>query len=199
VGEHDGRLFLVLEFVEGGNLGTRLNGRRMPAREAAHLLETLARAMHYAHDCRVIHRDLKPANVLLTLDDTPKIADFGLAKLLDAQGNLTQVGDILGTPSYMAKEQAEGDIGRVTARTDVYALGAILYELLTGRPPFEGSTRQETLAKVRLEGPLPPRSLHADIPLSLENICLKCLKKNPRHRYATAAGLANALEAFLSE
>src|SRR5262249_33739439 len=154
VGEHDGSPYRALELLTGGGLDRRLRGRPWPARQAARLVETLARAVHAAHECRIVHRDLKPANVLLTADGLPKITDFGLAKQLDADTDRTRSGDILGTPSYMAPEQARGRRDDVGPATDVYALGAILYELLTGRPPFNGETVWDTLEQVVKQDPV---------------------------------------------
>jgi WD40 repeat protein len=196
VGEHDGKPFFSLEFCSGGSLDRKLTGTPFDPREAANLVRTLAAAMQAAHEAHVIHRDLKPANVLLAADGTPKITDFGLAKRLDEQG-LTHTGDVMGTPSYMAPEQAQGkkDVGPAA---DVYALGAILYELLTGRPPFRAATRMETVMQVTREEPVPPRQLNAQVPRDLETICLKCLHKEPARRYASAAELADDLKRFLA-
>ncbi len=196
VGEQDGRPFLALEYVGGGSLAERLGGKPQPADEAARLVRALALAVHAAHRQGIVHRDLKPANVLLAEDGTPKVTDFGLAKRLDEAG-LTQTGAVLGTPSYMAPEQAVGDSRGVGPHTDVYALGAILYELLTGRPPFEGATLLETLEQVRAQEPLPLRRLRSDVPRDLETICRKCLEKEPARRYASAQSLADDLGRFL--
>jgi tetratricopeptide (TPR) repeat protein/tRNA A-37 threonylcarbamoyl transferase component Bud32 len=199
VGVHEDRPFFSLEYVDGGNLGQRLAKAPLPARQAAQLVETLARAVHYAHERGIIHRDIKPANVLLTSDGTPKITDFGLAKqLMDPAGEQTKSGAVLGTPSYMAPEQAEGKSERIGPAVDIYALGAILYEVLTGRPPFRASTPLETLDQVRLQEPVPPRKLQPKNPADLENICLKCLQKEPGRRYASALDLADDLRRFLA-
>jgi tetratricopeptide (TPR) repeat protein len=214
VGESNGQPYLCLEHVAGGTLSQRLAGAPLPAAQAATLGETLARAVHYAHERGVIHRDLKPANVLLSVSGrsqsgvgsaplserplnewVPKITDFGLAKKLDEQG-LTQTGAILGTPSYMAPEQAAGGGKTVGPAADVYALGAVLYECLTGRPPFRGATILQTLEQVRTQEPAPPRSLQPGVPRELETICLKCLEKDPKRRYATALALAEDLRRF---
>jgi tRNA A-37 threonylcarbamoyl transferase component Bud32 len=203
VGEHAGRPYLTLEFIEGGSLAQRLADKRPSSREAAELLLPLARAVHFAHGKGVVHRDLKPANVLLAEDGAPKIADFGLAKQLDAMtsvapvGPRTQSGAILGTPSYMAPEQAGGKSKDIGPAADVYSLGAILYEMLTGRPPFQGETVLDTLMKVASEEPVPPRQLRPKVPVDLETICRKCLQKAPADRYASAGGLADDLERFL--
>jgi serine/threonine-protein kinase len=196
VGEHDGLPYFSLEFCPGGPLNRKLGGTPLPAREAATLVERLASAMQAAHDKGVVHRDLKPANVLLAEDGTPKVTDFGLAKKLDEAG-LTQTGAVMGTPSYMAPEQAGGgkDIGPAC---DVYALGAILYECLTGRPPFKAATPYDTIAQVLGSEPAPPSRLNARVPRDLETVCLKCLQKAPARRYASAEALAEDLHRFLA-
>ena len=197
VGEHEGKPYFSLEFCGGGSLEKKLNGTPLPPKEAASLLETLARAMQAAHEQKVIHRDLKPANVLLAEDGTPKITDFGLAKKLDEAGQ-TQSGAIMGTPSYMAPEQAGGKSGDIGRACDVYALGSILYECLTGRPPFKAATALDTILQVVSDEPVPPRRLNAIVPADLETICLKCLEKEPSRRYAGAAALADDLRRFLN-
>jgi tetratricopeptide (TPR) repeat protein len=198
VGEAGGRPFLALEFAPGGSLEARLRGGPQPAREAAALLETLARAIHAAHQVGVVHRDLKPGNVLFAEDGTPKIADFGVAKRLNADDAQTCTGDILGTPTYMAPEQARGRSATAGPAADVYALGAILYEMLTGRPPFEGDTVWETLEQVIRQDPPPLRQLAPRVPRDLETICLKCLHKDPTRRYRGADQLADDLAHFLA-
>jgi outer membrane protein assembly factor BamB/tRNA A-37 threonylcarbamoyl transferase component Bud32 len=197
VGEHDGLPYLSLEFCAGGGLDRKLSGTPQPPRQAAALVRTLAEAMQAAHDAKVIHRDLKPANVLLMSDGTPKITDFGLAKKLDEQGR-TQTGAVMGTPSYMAPEQAQGrkDVGPAA---DTYALGAILYECLTGRPPFKAATPFDTILQVIGDEPVSPRSLVKSMPRDLETIALKCLEKNPAARYGSAAELADDLARFLAD
>src|SRR5207244_4762051 len=152
VGEADGHPYCALELVEGGNLARKIGGKPMSAREAAKLVEALARAMHLAHSRNVVHRDLKPANVLLTADGTPKITDFGLARQTDSDSGETQGGAVMGTPAYMAPEQAAGHAHQAGPAADVYALGAILYDCLAGRPPFQGKSVVETLATVRPRG-----------------------------------------------
>jgi serine/threonine-protein kinase len=219
VGEHDGCPYLVLEHVEGGSLAQQLKGTPQPPREAAVLIETLARAVHAVHGRSIIHRDLKPANILLhrkseepnpkseaavsdfgfrISDFEPKVSDFGLAKRLDADAAQTGTGQVLGTPSYMAPEQASGQARAVGPAADVYSLGAILYELLTGRPPFAGGTASETLHQVLSADPLAPRRLRPGVPRDLEIICLACLEKEPARRYGSAADLAEDLRRFLA-
>jgi WD40 repeat protein len=189
VGEYAGLPFFSLEFCPGGNLEKKLAGTPLPPKEAAALLEKLAQAMHAAHTKGVIHRDLKPANVLLAEDGTPKITDFGLAKKLDAIGQ-TGSGAIMGTPSYMAPEQASGKSKELGPACDVYALGAVLYECLTGRPPFMAATPLDTIMQVVRDEPVPVTQLNRQVPRDLETICLKCLQKEASKRYATAAALA---------
>jgi hypothetical protein len=192
VGEHDGLPFFSLEYCPGGSLDRKQAGTPMPPLEAARLVEVLARAVQHAHEQGVIHRDLKPANVLLAADGTPKITDFGLARQLDQQGR-TATGAVLGTPSYMSPEQAAGRNKEVGPATDVYALAVILYELITGRPPFRGDSALEVLHQVCACEPAPPRQLQPLCPRDLETICLKGLEKSPRKRYASARELADDL------
>ncbi len=194
-GEADGRAFLSCEFVAGGSLAARLDGTPWEAKRAARLLVPLTRAVAYAHGVAIVHRDLKPANILLTADGTPKVADFGLAKQLESDSH-THTGAILGTPSYMPPEQA-GSARLVGPWSDVYSLGAIFYELLTGRPPFKGADFVETLDLVRTQEPVPPHVLSPKLPRDAETICLKCLQKDPAKRYASANDLAADLERFL--
>jgi tetratricopeptide (TPR) repeat protein len=205
IGEHHGLPYLSLEFVDGGSLDRRLNGTPLPPRTAAELLEPLARAIHAAHTHGIVHRDLKPGNVLLERAESgpadlgiPKVADFGLAKDLGADVQ-TATGNVVGTPSYMAPEQAEGRSRDIGPPADVHALGAILYETLTGRPPFKGATLVDTLEQVRTQEPVPPSRLQPKVPRDLETICLKCLRKEPARRYASAAALADDLRRFLDD
>ncbi len=198
VGEHNKLPYFTLEFVEGGSLARNTEGKPQPPREAARILEVLARGIAYAHQLGIIHRDLKPANVLLTRAGVPKITDFGLAKRLDGDSNQTRTGTLMGTPSYMAPEQAAGNTREIGPLSDQYSLGAILFELLTGRPPHVGTTIVETLDLVKSKEPLPPSRLQPGVPRDLETICLKCLQKEPAKRYANTEALADDLHHFLA-
>jgi tRNA A-37 threonylcarbamoyl transferase component Bud32 len=198
VGEHEGHPFFSLEFCEDGTLAHHLKGEPISTERAARLVETMARAMHYAHERGVVHRDLKPANVLLDGAGNPKIADFGLAKRLDGDQGHTRTGEIMGTPEYMAPEQAAGRIKEIGPCTDIYALGAILYDMLTGRPPFQAPSVLEALELIRSQEPVPPSRLRLKLSRDLETICLKALQKEPRKRYASALEMAEDLKSFLA-
>ena len=196
IGEVDGLPFVSLELLEGGSLDDRLEGTPQAGRQAAELMATLARAVQVAHDAGIVHRDLKPSNVLFTEDGTPKITDFGLAKRLESDSKQTESGQIMGSPSYMAPEQARGHAKDVGPPADVYALGAILYEMLTGRPPFKGESPIETVRQVIDDELIPPSRLVPRIARDLETICLKCLNKEPTRRYESARALAEDLERY---
>jgi tetratricopeptide (TPR) repeat protein len=198
IGESDGLPFVVLELLEGGSLADRLRGTTQPGRAAAELVAALALAMHAAHRAGIVHRDLKPSNVLFDRDGVPKVADFGLAKRLEVEEGHTRTGEVLGTPSYMAPEQAQGLVRQIGPPADVYALGAILYEMLAGRPPFKGPNVIETLRQVVSDEVVPPSRLQARISRDLETVCLKCLAKEPARRYPTAEALADDLNRFLA-
>ena len=188
--------FCSLEYLAGGSLAKKIGGKPQPVDQAASIVETLAGAMATAHRGNIIHRDLKPANVLLAADGTLKITDFGLAKRLEGDSSQTRSGSILGTPSYMSPEQARGEIQSVGPAADQYALGAILYELLTGRPPFQGTSVLDTLDLVRKKEPVPPSQLQPKMPRDIETICLKCLEKEPTRRYKDVAALGEDLHRF---
>jgi tetratricopeptide (TPR) repeat protein len=198
VGDHQGCPYFSLEFVQGGSLAQRLAAAPLAAHEAARLLRSLSGAIEHAHAQGIVHRDLKPANVLLAADGTPKITDFGLAKRLEGDDAQTYSGAVMGTPNYMAPEQAEGRTREIGPSVDVYALGAILYEMLSGRPPFRGVTVLDTLEQVRCQEPVSPSRLQAKVPRDLETIVLKCLRKEPHNRYASAQELSDDLGRFLA-
>ena len=198
IGEYGGTPYCSLEFLAGGSLAERQGGKPLPAREAARVTELLARAMTAVHRAGIIHRDLKPANVLYAADDTPKITDFGLVKRFEDESGRTRTGSILGTASYMAPEQARGEPNRIGPAADQYSLGAVLYELLTGRPPFRGVSVLDTLDQVRNNEPVPPSRLQPKLPRDLETICLKCLEKDPARRYPQVSALAEDLHRFAS-
>src|SRR2546423_12177367 len=195
VGEQDGHPYCALEFCPGGSLADRLRGNPLPPREAARLIEQIARGVHCAHAAGIVHRDIKPGNVLLTADGTPKVTDFGLAKRTGGS-DLTATGAILGTPAYMAPEQAQGHGKDAGPAADLYALGAILYECLTGGPPFRAATPLDTLVQVVEHTPTPPQMLNPKVDADLATICLKCLEKDPARRYASADALAEDLRRY---
>jgi WD40 repeat protein/predicted Ser/Thr protein kinase len=198
IDQHDGSPFFSMEYVEGGTLKERTKGLPWPVQESAQLVEKLARAVQYAHERGIVHRDLKPANILFTADGTPKITDFGLAKRLDNMGGQTRTGEVMGTPGYMAPEQAMPSKQRIGPATDIYALGALLYELLTGRPPFSSDTPFDLLRQVAQDDPVSVERLRPTVPRDLSTITMKCLEKGPDKRYATANDLANDLARFLA-
>jgi serine/threonine protein kinase len=197
VGEHDGQLFFSMDYIEGKNLAEVVRRTPLPAERAARYVKTIAEATHYAHERGILHRDLKPANVLIDASDQPRITDFGLAKHIETDSDLTVSGAVMGTPSYMPPEQAAGRRKEIGPASDVYSLGAILYDLLTGRPPFRADTPVDTLRQVLDTEPAPPRLLNAKIPRDLETVCLKCLAKEPGQRYPSARELAEDLGRFL--
>ena len=196
VGEVEGQHFYSMNFVAGQSLSEVARERPLAPRQAARYVEKIARAIHYAHSRQILHRDLKPANVLIDQDDEPQVTDFGLAKVMQSETGATLSGTVMGSPSYMPPEQARGDIRAVDVRSDVYGLGAVLYELLCGRPPFRAETPLDTLRQVLEKDPVAPRLLHPKLPRDLETICLKCLEKSREGRYATARDLANELARF---
>jgi hypothetical protein len=198
IGHAGGLPFVELEYLAGGSLDRTMDGTPWEAAKAAGLVEVVARTIAEAHRRGIVHRDLKPANILLDHDGRPKLGDFGLAKILDSDDALTATHMVLGSPRYMAPEQAEGSTRLIGRSTDVYALGAILYELLTGRPPFEAASVLATLALIQQTDPVPPSQFRPGLPRDLETICLKCLEKVPAERYATAEALADDLRRYLS-
>ena len=202
IGEHEGRHYFTMDFIDGHSLAEEIREEPLPPRQAAEIVLAAAKAVQYAHEQGTVHRDLKPANLLLAADGAPLITDFGLAKILDSvdeqsRAELTASGQILGTPSYMSPEQALGKVGSVGKSADIYALGAILYACLTGRAPFVADTPVDTLFQVMRNEPVSPRSLNSKVPKDLETICLKCLEKDPHKRYVTAEFLADDLQRYL--
>jgi hypothetical protein len=198
VSEVEGRLFYSMDYIDGPSLSKLLASGPLPGRVAARLMAAVARAIHHAHQHGILHRDLKPSNILLDRDDHPHVTDFGLAKKIGGDSRQTRTGAVLGTPSYMAPEQAAGKIHELGPACDVYGLGALLYELLTGRPPFQSESQLDTLCQVMEREPVPPRLLNPKVEHDLETICLKCLEKQPASRYASAEALARDLERFLN-
>jgi tRNA A-37 threonylcarbamoyl transferase component Bud32 len=197
VGQDDGHWFLVREFIDGASLAARLESGPLAPDAAARVLAEVADAVEHAHQQGVIHRDLKPSNILIDAENRPRITDFGLARTLDRQGTLTLSGEILGTPGYMPPEQAAADTHAIGPRSDIYALGATLYALITGRPPFKAENPLDTLSRLRIDPPTPPTRLNSKTPRDLETIILKCLEKDPAQRYASARGLADDLRRFI--
>ena len=197
IGEHEGQHYFSMGYIEGESLAQKVADGPLPPEEAAELVKKVCDAMTYAHERGVIHRDLKPANILIDRNGQPKVTDFGLAKKTEADSNLTGTGQILGTPAYMPPEQASGktDVGPLA---DVYSLGAILYCLLTGRPPFQAASPMDTLLQVLDKDPVPPTTLNSAVPIDLETICLKCLAKLPTDRYAGAIKASDDLGRFLA-
>ena len=197
VGERDGSCYFSMKFVEGGQLDEVAGREPMPIRQAAELIAKVARTVHYAHEHGILHRDIKPGNILLDAKGEPHLTDFGLARLVESESSVTQTLDILGTPSYMAPEQAVGNNTAVSSTTDVYGLGAVLYQLLTGQPPFAGGTTYETIRLLLDTEPRQPRLLNPKIDRDLSTVCLKCLEKDPKRRYSSALGLTEDLEHWL--
>jgi TolB-like protein/class 3 adenylate cyclase/Tfp pilus assembly protein PilF/predicted Ser/Thr protein kinase len=197
VGERDGSCYFSMKFVEGGQLDEVVRRSSMSIRQAAELIAKVARIVHYAHEHGILHRDIKPGNILLDANGEPHLTDFGLARLLETESSVTQTLDVLGTPSYMAPEQAVGNNAAVSSATDVYGLGAVLYQLLTGQPPFAGGTTYETIKLLLDTEPRQPRLLNPKIDRDLSTICLKCLEKDPKRRYSSALALAEDLEHWL--
>ena len=197
VGEHSGRPYFSMGYVDGKSLSELLDNGPLEGRDAAALMHKVATAVAYAHDHGVVHRDIKPANILIDQDRQPKITDFGLAKRVDEDSNLTTTGQVIGTPSYMAPEQAAAQSEQIGPLSDVYALGSVLYYLVTARPPFLSDNLMLTLDQVLNADPIPPRRLNENVPVDLETICLKCLEKAPRQRYPSAQAVADELQRFL--
>ena len=197
VGERDGSCYFSMKFVEGGQLDEVVRRTPMSIRQAAELIAKVAGTVHYAHEHSILHRDIKPGNILLDQKGEPHLTDFGLARLVETESTVTRTKEVLGTPSYMAPEQAVGETGKLTSATDVYGLGAVLYQLLTGHPPFAGGTTYETVRLVLETNPRRPRLWNPKIDRELETICLKCLDKDPKRRYPSALALAEDLEHWL--
>src|ERR1041384_7179066 len=197
VGERDGSCYFSMKFVEGGQLEEVVRRAPMSIRQTAELIAKVARTVHYAHQHGILHRDIKPGNILLDKKGEPHLTDFGLARLVEVDSTVTQTLDVLGTPSYMAPEQAVGNNEAISSVTDVYGLGAVLYQLLTGQPPFAGGTTYETIRLLLNTEPRPPRLLNPKIDRDLSTICLKCLEKDPKRRYPSALALAEDLERWL--
>src|SRR5213082_873514 len=197
VGERDGSCYFSMQFVEGGQLDEVVRRAPMSSRQAAELVARVARTVHYAHEHGILHRDIKPGNILLDAKGEPHLTDFGLARLVETESTMTRTPDVLGTPSYMAPEQAMGNNAAVSSVTDIYGLGAVLYHLLTGQPPFAGGATYETIKLLLDTEPRQPRLLNPKIDRDLSTICLKCLEKDPKRRYPSALALAEDLERWL--
>src|SRR5437660_4919619 len=197
VGKRDGQCYFSMKFVEGGQLDEVVRRTPMSIRQAVELIAKVARTVHYAHEHGILHRDIKPGNILLDAKGEPHLTDFGLARLVESESTLTRTLEVLGTPSYMAPEQAVGNNAAVGSVTDIYGLGAVLYQLLTGQPPFAGGTTYETIKLLLDTEPRQPRLLNPKIDRDLSTICLKCLEKDPKRRYASALALAEDLEHWL--
>src|SRR5437867_6746430 len=197
VGERDAQCYFSMKFIEGGQLDEVVKRTPMSIARAVELIAKVARTVHYAHEHGILHRDIKPGNILLDAKGEPLLTDFGLARLVEAESTITRTLEVMGTPSYMAPEQAAGETRKLTSATDVYGLGAVLYQLLTGHPPFAGGTTYETIRLLRDTEPRPPRLLNPKIDRDLSTICLKCLEKDPKRRYSSALALAEDLEHWL--
>src|SRR6266480_682525 len=198
VGERDGSCYFSMKLIEGGQLDEVVRRESMPIRRAVELIANVARTVHYAHEHGILHRDIKPGNILLDQEGEPHLTDFGLARLVESESSVTQTLDVLGTPSYMAPEQAVGNNAAVSSGTDVYGLGAVLYQLLTGHPPFAGGTTYETIKLLENTEPRPPRLLNPKVDRDLSTICLKCLEKDPKRRYSSALALIEDLKHWLN-
>jgi serine/threonine-protein kinase len=199
IGEHDGYCYFSMNLLEGGQLDEVVRQGKLPIRRAVELLARLARGVHYAHEHGILHRDIKPGNILLDAEGEAHLTDFGLARWLETDSNVTRTTEVLGTPSYIAPEQARGTNSEFTSATDVYGLGAVLYHLLTGNPPFVGATTFETIRLVLETEPRRPRLLNPKVDPDLSTICLKCLEKDPGRRYPSALALAEDLERWLRD
>ncbi len=198
IGEHEGRHYFSMDYVEGSSLAAVVRSNPLEPTQAARTVRAVAEAIRHAHQCGVIHRDLKPQNILIDATGQPRVTDFGLAKRVEIDSGLTRSGAVMGSPSYMSPEQARAAHGEVGPRSDIYSLGAILYEVLTGRPPFRAETAVETVLQVLEAEAVPPRLLNRRVPLELDAICMKCLEKNPADRYESAQSLAEDLDRFLN-
>src|SRR5437773_10001152 len=197
VGERDGQCYFSMQFVEGGQLDEVVSRRPMSIRQAAELIAKVSRTVHYAHEHGILHRDIKPGNTLLDANGEPHLTDFGLARSVQSESIITHTMEVLATPSYMAPEQAVANNGAVSSVTDVYGIGAVFYQLLTGHPPFAGGTTYETIKLLEDTEPRQPRLLNPKIDRDLSTICLKCLEKDPKRRYSSALALAEELERWL--